>query len=229
MTLTVDYNYKYVLDLMLKNQNGGLSNEQFERYWNAEQNAYQGDLLGRWQSRNNGKTGTNTGLIEDETILQKLAPFTTPGVINIISGNVEKPSNFRYRLAFRINGTDCYKINHGQIATVNTDIIDPPSILNNQFYFVEYEGYYYVLPHTLPTSSITTAELDYIKAPPDIKWGFNYNDEDEQIYDSGSSIHPLWLADDCREICKRVLKTIGVAFKDGDFANFGASVQNTGN
>lgn len=229
MTLSVDYNYKYLLDLMLKNQNGGLGNEQFERYWNAEQNAYQADLLGRWQARSNGKTGVNTGLIENETILQKLAPFTYPGSLTIASGNADKPTDFVYRLAMRINGVDCYKINHNQIATVNDSVIDPPSITDDRFYFVEYEDYYYILPHTLPTQTITTVSLDYIRTPPDIIWGFTYDAEERQVYNPGTSVQPLWLPDDCREICKRVLKTIGVAFKDSDFSNFGASVQNTGN
>jgi hypothetical protein len=232
MTLSVDYIYKYTLELILKNQVGGLSSEQFERYWNGEQNAYQGDLLGRWQARSSSKTGTNTGLIENETILQKLANFMLPLSIDIIGGNVEKPSNFRYRLAFRINGVDCYKINHNQIATVNASVINPPNVLKNMFYFVEYggnEGYYYILPHTLPSAGITTADLDYICQPPDVKWGFIYNDDEERIYNEGTSVHPLWLADDCREICKRVLTTIGVSFKDRDFENFGKSVQLTGN
>lgn len=214
---------------MLKNQNMALGNEQFQRYWNAEQNAYMGDLLGRWQNRNNGKTGTNTGLIEDETILQKLSPFTKPTTINILAAKVDKPSDFVYRLAFRVNGVDVYKINHGQIATVNASVIDPPSITDNKYYFVEYEGYYYLLPNTLPASGVTSADLDYIMRPPDIVWGFTYDTDERQVYNPGSSVQSLWNTDDNREICKRVLKTIGVAIKDSDFANFGTSVQNTGN
>lgn len=227
--INVNYLYQYTLDLILKNQAGGLGNEQWERYWNAEQNAYQADLLGRWQARNNGKTGINTGLIQDETIMQKLAPFTYPGSLTIVAGNADKPTDFVYRLAFRVNGVDCYKINHNQIATVNDSVIDAPSIATNTYYFVEYEHYYYILPHTLPTQTITTAELDYIKTPIDVKWGFTYDNDGRQVYDIGSSVQPQWLPDDCREICKRVLKTIGVAFKDSDFSNFGASVQNSGN
>lgn len=215
-------------DLMLKNQAGGIGNEKFERLWSAEQDAYQSDLLGRWQNRNNGKTGLNTGLIEDETILQKLSPFTKPASLTITAGDATKPDDFIYRLAFRINGKDCYKINHNQIAVVNSSVIDPPSIANDKYYFVEYEDYYYILPHTLPTVDITSADLDYIQTPPSIKWGFTYDSEDRQVYNAGTSIQPLWLDGDCREITKRVLKSVGVTFKDKDFENFGNSVIQTG-
>ncbi|WP_230685443.1 hypothetical protein, partial [Streptococcus pneumoniae] len=68
MPVSVDYIYKYALDLINKNQAGGLNSEKFERLWNGEQAAYHSDLLGRWQRLNNGKTGLNTGLILDETV-----------------------------------------------------------------------------------------------------------------------------------------------------------------
>lgn len=228
MALTADTLFKFTLKLMKKNQAGGLSNVEFESFWNDEQGSYQDDLLGRWQARNNGKTGINTGLIEDETVIQKLSPFISPTDLTITSGNCDKPTNFVYRLAFRINGEDGYKINPNQIATVNSSVIDAPSIANNKFYFVEYEDYYYILPHTLPTVAITTAQLDYIRVPNDIRWGYTWDDDGRQVYNSGLSIQPEWDDNSCREITKRVLKKLGVSFKDADFANFGQSVITTG-
>ena len=228
MAISVDDIYKFLNDLILKNQAGGIGNEKFERFWNAEQNAYQDDLLGRFQARNNGKTGANTGLIENETIMQKLAPFTIPASLTITSGNATKPDDFIYRLGLRINGVDCLKINHSQIANVNSSVIDAPSITNNKYYFVEYEDFYYILPHTLPTGGITTADLDYIAEPLDIKWGFTFDADGRQIYNSGTSVQPKWADNDCREITKRVLKSIGVSFKDKDFENFGQTTITTG-
>jgi hypothetical protein len=228
MALSVDNIYKFLNDLILKNQAGGIGNEKFERLWNAEQNAYQDDLLGRFQARSNGKTGANIGLIENETIMQKLAPFTTPASLTITSGNATKPDDFIYRLGLRINGVDCLKINHSQIANVNSSVIDTPSVSNNKYYFVEYEDYFYLLPHTLPTVAITTADLDYIAEPIDIKWGFTYDTDGRQVYNAGTSVQPLWADNDCREITKRVLKSVGVSFKDKDFENFGQSTITTG-
>jgi len=228
MALSVDYNYQYVLKLIKKNQAGGLASKDFEFQWNAEQGAYQDDLLGRFQSRSNGKSGTNTGLIEDETILQKLSAFIKPVNITITSGNADKPVDFVYRLALRINGVDVYKINHNQIANVNASVIDPPSTTTNTYYFAEYEDYYYFLPRTLPTEDITTAQLDYIITPPNVVWGYTFDANSRQVYNPGTSIQPLWDSNSCREICKRVLKSLGVSFKDADFQNFGQSVIQTG-
>jgi hypothetical protein len=59
-------------------------------------------------------------------------------------------------------------------------------------------------------------------------WGFTYDSNDRKIYNVGTSVQPLWDNNSCREITKRMLTNLGVSFKDQDFANFGKSVQLTG-
>jgi hypothetical protein len=230
MSLSVDYIFNFVKRLIKKSQAGGLGNEDFQIQWNDAQGSYQDDLLGRFQQRANGKTGINTGLIEDETVLQKLAPFTTPVTLPISNGKANKPDDFIYRLAMRINGSDVYKINHNQIATVNDNVIDPPSIDSDTYYFVEYgkslanpTGYYLYLPN-----SVSSADLDYIATPRDIKWGYTWDEDGRQIYSVGLSVQSQWDNNSNREITKRMLTNLGVSFKDADFANFGKSVQLTG-
>lgn len=223
MALSVDYLYKFSLNLIRKNQAGGLASTEFANQWNDAQGSYQDDLLGRFQARNNGKTGLNTGLIEDETILQKLSPFAKPVTLAISSGVSDKPSDFVYRLAIRVGGKDCFKINYNQIANVNDSVIDPPSTTTNTTYFVEYEGYYKFLPDT-----VTSADLDYITTPPNVLWGFTFDGSGRQVYNSGTSVQPKWDNNSCREITKRMLSNLGVSFKDKDFENFGKSVQLTG-
>lgn len=228
MALSVDYLYNFALKLIKKNQSGGLASTEFTYHWNDAQGSYQDDLLGRFQMRSNGKSGLNTGLIENETILQKLSPFTKPTNLTITAGNADKPIDFVYRLAMRVNGVDAYKIHHNQIANVNASVIDAPSTTTDTYYFVEYEDYFYFLPRTLPTVAITTAQLDYIKTPDNVIWGFTFDANSRQVYNPGTSVQPLWDTNSCREITKRMLTNIGVSFKDADFQNFGQKVQLTG-
>ena len=223
MALSVDYIYRFSLDLILKNQSGGLKSTAFANHWNDAQSTYFDDLVGRFQARNNGKEGANTGLILDETILQKLSAFTKPLTLTVTTGNSDKPNDFAFRLAMRVNGEDCIKINHGQIASVNGSVIDPPSVSQNKYYFTEYEGYYSFLPNT-----ITSASLDYIALPPDVLWAYIQDADGRQLYDAANSVQPLWDNMSCREITKRMLTNLGVSFKDPDFMNFGKSVQVTG-
>ncbi len=223
MADSINYLYTFTRNLIRKNIAGGLGNEEFENFWNAEQCAYQDDLLGRFQARNNGKTGSNTGLIEDETILQKLSVFILPIPLTISSGKADKPDDFVFRTSLMIDGYNCYKINYNQRDAVNHSVIDPPSVTDNTYYFLEYERYYEFLPDT-----VTSAVLDYIKTPPNVKWGFIYDGDGRQIYNAGTSVQSMWDNSSNREICKRVLNSIGVSFKDQDFANFGKEAILTG-
>ncbi len=229
MTWSVNDIYKLVLFLTRKNQSSSISSTDLFYAWNTEQTAYFQDLLGRWQNRNNGKSGANTGLIENETIMTKLSPFTIPIALTITAHKATKPSDFVYELALRINGEEVNKINHNQIFAVNKSVIDPASTTDNKFYAVEYEDYYDLLPTTLPTASITELTLDYIKQPANILWGYTFDADNRQVYNAGTSVQPEWLFNDVIEITKRTLTSFGVSYKDNDFQNFGKTTIATGN
>jgi hypothetical protein len=222
MALSVDYLYSFSLNLIRKNQSGSLASIEWARHWNDASNTYQDDLLGRFQARGNGKTGMNTGLVENETIETKLAPFTKTDTIVITAGNGPKPTDCIYLLALRINGDQVIHINKNQIAAVNDNVIDPPSVTDGAYYYTPYLNYYSFLPNT-----VTAATIDYIATPVDVVWGFTIV-SGRQVYNSGTSVQPQWDSNSCREITKRMLINLGVSFKDNDFSQFGAKVQMQG-
>jgi hypothetical protein len=218
MALSTDYLYQFSLNLIRKNQSGALASIEWARHWNDASSTYQDDLLGRFQARSNGKTGMNTGLIENETIETKLAPFTKTDTIVITAGNGPKPTDCIYLLALRINGEQVIHINKNQIAAVNDNVIDPPSVADGTYYYTPYLTYYSFLP-----SSVTAATIDYIATPVDVVWGFTIV-SGRQVYNAGTSVQPQWNDNSCREITKRMLKNLGVSFHDNEFLNFGESV-----
>lgn len=223
MALSVDYLYGFMRFLIRKAQAGGISATEFGLTWNDAQNAYQDDLLGRFQATPGLKTGINSGLIENETILTKLAPFTKDGTIVIAGGLGGKPSDFIYLLSLRINGQPVEYAQHDQIAFINNSVIDPPSVADNSYYYTEFQGNYSFLP-----STVTLATINYIATPPDVLWAYTIDGDGRQVYDAGNSVQSLWDDHSNREITKRALKVLGVSFKDSDFANFGQSIQNAG-
>lgn len=221
--MTVDACYSNMLFIMRKNQAGGLNATQFQQVFNSEQSAYLSDLLGRWQNRGNGKSGLNTGLVENETILTKLAPFTVNNGMSIIAGDAVKPVDFVYLLAMRINNTQVQSLPKSQLAAALSSVIDGPSVADDIYYFTEYENYFSYFPNT-----VTVADLDYIRRPVDVVWGYTLDANNRQVYDPGTSIDPQWDDIDCIEITRRCLKTLGVSFQDANFSNYGASVINSG-
>lgn len=177
MTWDVNVIYRFLLWLINKNQSGGVTAQDFFYAWNSEQSQYQSDLLGRWQNRSNGKTGANIGLIEDETIMTKLAPFTNNTSISVESGQAIKPTNYAYGLALRINNAKVFNLTHDQKYAAIEDVIDPPSIVNNSYYFLEYLNYFQILP-----SAATPLELDYIASAQDVVWAYTFDANNRQVY-----------------------------------------------
>lgn len=223
MSWNVDQIYGFMRFLIRKNQAGGISANDFFYAWNAEQTAYHEDLLGHWQAHSNGKSGMNTGLILNETIMTKLAPFTIPVTIPIVAALVTKPEDLIYTLAVRINNAKVTQVDASQKWSVLDDVIDPASVSTNTYYYTEYEDYYSLLPDTLPSGSATDVVLDYIAAVTDVVWGYTLDGDGRQVYDSATSVQPKWNQNTIIEITKRSLKTLGVSFKDQDFAQFGNS------
>ncbi len=224
MQWTVENIYKFSLYLINKLQSAYVSPTDLFYAFNSEQRAYQSDLLGRFQARNNGKTGANTGISENEVVLTKLNPFTKPVTLSVASGVANKPTDFIYGLAARIDGFEVYMINKGQIQFVTNSVIDPPSILDNVYYATEYQAYYQIWP-----STVTEMEVDYISDPVDVVWGFTLDGQGRPVYNSATSVQPQWLNPDIIEITKRTLKSLGVRFSSQDFQNYANSVITTGN
>src|SRR5689334_19841460 len=104
MAWNVNQLYQFLLKLLRKNQAGVVSSTELFYFWNAEATAYFQDMLGRFQARSNGKTGINTGLIENETIETKLAPFMKGIGLSVTAGFADKPDDFAYEVALRVDG-----------------------------------------------------------------------------------------------------------------------------
>ncbi len=213
---TTDDIMNLTLILTKKNQSSSISAKDLFYQWNTEQSAYHQDIVGRW--------GANTGLIMNETILTQLAPFTISATRTITSGQATKPDDFIFSLALRINGHNVQAINPGQVYSVNESVIDPQSTTSNTYYSVQYENYYQILP-----STATSVTLDYVAEPTDIKWGYTFDAEGRQVYNSGTSVNAKWNNNTIKEITRRTLRSLGVAFKDADFSNYGENTINSGN
>jgi hypothetical protein len=227
MAWDVNQIYSLVLYLTNKNQSSGISSTDLFNAWNLAQAEYHEDLVGRWNKQNNTKTGIKTGLVEDEITASKLAPFTLSVPITITAGFAPKPADYIYGWALRINGENVTQIDPDQVWAVNEDVIDPPSVATNTYYFTEYSmagvNGFSILP-----PAATSLILDYIAETTDIVWAFTFDVDGRQVYDSVNSVQPKWNKNTTIEITKRTLDSFGIRFKDQDFEAAGVSVEKTG-
>lgn len=218
MAWSVNDVYEYSKFLTNKNQTGAISRKDLFYAWNGEQSAYHEDLVGRWQAKSNGKSGPNTGMIQDETVLIKMAPFTIPITLPVSGGFATWPDDFIYLSALRINGEKVYHFNKDERSAIERSVIDPPSISDDAYYYTEYANQYLILPIT-----VTSVDMDYIAAVTDIVWGFIFDGQGRQIYDPATSTQPKWNQNTIIEITRRTLNSFGVHFSSEQFEQFGKS------
>jgi hypothetical protein len=225
MPWSVDNIYQFTRFLTNKNQAGGISATDLFNAWNAEQSQYHQDIVGRWQKQNNTKTGIMSGLVEDEVTISALAPFIIPlTAVPIVGGQAIKPADYIYGVALRINGTKVFSVSHDMIWAVNDDVIDPPSTIDDAYYYTEYLNYFSFLPAT-----VTAYDLDYIAETTDIVWGFTLDANNREVYSAGASVQPKWNKNTVITITKRTLKGFGLHFDSREFEQFGESNIQTGN
>ncbi len=224
MPWSVDNIYQYTRFLTNKNQSGGISSTDLFNAWNGEQAMLHNDLVGRWQKQNNTKTGVASGMVEDEVTIAMMSPFIVPVVGLAVSGGLGfKPSDYIYGLALRINGAKVFSISHDMIASVNDDVIDPPSLIDNKYYYTEYLSYFSIYP-----AGATAMDLDYVAETTDIVWGFTFDANGRQVYNPATSVQPKWNKNTTIEITRRTLKSFGLHFDSREFENFGQSNIQTG-
>lgn len=226
MPWSVDNIYQYTRFLTNKNQAGGISATDLFNAWNGEQAMLHQDLVGRWQKQSNTKTGIMSGLIEDEVTISALSPFLIQlTAIPIAGGRGLKPADYIYGVALRINGAKVFSVSHDMIWAVNDDVIDPPSIVDDAYYYSESQNYFAFLP-----PDVTVFDLDYIAETTDVVWGYSLDVNNRQIYNPapGVSIQPKWNKNTVIEITRRTLKSFGLHFDSREFENFGESNIQTG-
>lgn len=224
---SVDDIYQFSNQLINKAQMQTYEPDALFYIWNSEQRAYYLDLLGRWQRNSNGKNGANTGLIENNVILEKLSSFMVKYYPTLaVDGIFPDPDNIIQFLAVRVNGFQCKEIRHDQIAFINNSVIDGPSVADNRYYYVRAGRIITIYPTTVSSGVEEDVLIDCV----DIKWAFIDDPVTGlPVYDPGNSVQPQWNNFDIQEITARTMKKLGVHFSDRDFQNYGASVINTGN
>lgn len=219
MAWTVDKLFDFVKFLTRKNQTASITPAEFNLVWNSEQRSYMGELLGRFQPRSNSKAGQNTGLIENQTILSALAPFTTTANQSVaITGNAAKPTDIVYLLDIRCNDQSVRMINKGQIYAMLRSLIKPPNITTGNYYGTEYDTFYKIWP-----SQAGSIDVDFIRNCPDVVYAYTDDANGVAQYDAGNSTQPLWKDLELQEITKRTLKQFGVSMSERTFSEFGQS------
>jgi len=205
-----------------KAQNGYLTPSEFNLTINQAQVSYQDYLLGEFQQYQPGRPQARINYSQNENIRQRLTPLlaTTALVVNAGTGAISYPGD--YVQADSLLTSTVQRIRYTQqdsLYSYFNSTIDP--VATNPIYMITSTGFQFY-PIT-----IGTVTLNYIKEAPSIVWAYT-TVSGRPVYDSASSIQPVWADVDLLEIIARALKLIGLNLQEGQLQQYANQVTQQG-
>jgi hypothetical protein len=213
-----------------KAQNGYLTPSEFNLTINQAQVSYQDYLLGEFQQYQYGRPQARINYSQNENIRQRLSPLITETTlsINTTTGKSSYPNDYVQADAVRTSTFDRVRyIQQDSLYSYYNSTIDP--VATNPVYLLEPTGFQFY-PKTLGmsgTSGNGSAVLTYVKDVPQIVWAYT-TVSGRPVYDSASSVQPVWDNVDLLEIIARALKLIGLNLQDGQLAQYANQVTQQG-
>lgn len=229
--MTVDEAYKLILFIVKKSQQGYVKPTDFNTSINAAQKQYQSWLLGSFQQYTPGRPVARVELGNNRTVRQRLAPVIYGFTLHIDpTGYSPYPGDYLQPDAmWSIYGASIYShkriryAQQNQLDSYYNSVID--KVEDNPIYLIEDDGFQFY-----PENQYE-ARLHYVKDAPEIRWGYTMTvpgPNGRPIFDSSTSINPVWDDAACMDIIGRCLRMIGVNLQDGIVSQYAQELKNTG-
>jgi hypothetical protein len=205
-----------------KAQNGYLTPSNFNLIINQAQVSYQDYLLGEFSQYQYGRPQARINYSQNENIRQRLAPLIVVDSSLVIngSGKASYPSDYVQADAIRTTQFDRIKyVQQDSLYSYYNSKIDP--IATNPIYLLEPTGFQFY-PITLGNAFLT-----YVKNAPQIVWAYTLVNN-RPVYDSATSVQPVWDNVDLLEIIARGLKLIGLNLQDGQVQQYANQITSQG-
>jgi hypothetical protein len=225
--MTIDQVYKFVDFIIKKSNSGGyLTPDEFNLIINRAQIQYFNKLYGNQNDYRYDRPVPKIAYAITEKISNSLSPFLSDSTALVVDGNgqVNIPSDLfqTVSITHTIDGIEyeITRVEQDRIANNLSSYYDAPtsdfpiySQLRTKFQFYP--------------KNLATASLFYLKKPTDMVWGYT-TVSGRPVYNSGTSVQPLWKDMDMNEIIYIALSYIGVNLKDPDVSQFAQLKTQTG-
>jgi hypothetical protein len=225
--MTIDQVYKFV-DFIIKKSNAGgyLSPEEFNLIINRAQIQYFNKLYGNQNDYRYDRPVPKIAYAITEKISNSLSPFLSDSTSLTIdsAGKVDIPSDLfqTVSLTHTIDGVEyeITRVEQDRIANNLSSYYDAPTA--DYPIYAQLRTKFQFYPKDLGTAS-----LFYLKKPTDMVWAYT-TVAGRPVYNSGSSVQPLWKDMDMNEIIYIALSYIGVNLKDQEVSQFAQLKTQTG-
>lgn len=208
MPFDIGSNYKYVTDLLSKNDGVYISPEEYTRYANVSQNEMFDDFLGR-------KTTPRIVLGKNRLVDGRLLPFKRKLPTAFVSEVLTKPANCGYISAVytTANKIPVKPLDDDRQAMVFQDPLASPN--DQDMYYVE--GF---TDLTLLGEEALNVTLEYYERPTDVLYA-TVDTSGRPVYDPTNSVQFQWDKAEQEELSARILMKCGLSMRDIQEVQYG--------
>lgn len=227
--MKVDVMYRIMQFIINKSQAGYFGPADFNLIINQAQRSYMNFLFGDVQQYQPGRPIPKVSISLTQTTREILTAFIAPPVTLTIDadGLSPYPSDFQRADAM-------YTVEMNRIKFVQQDFlwsylksrINP--VITNPIFLIEGDGFKFYPNTTYNAVALSQAKLSYVKTPTDIVWGSTPDGNGRPIYNSGSSVDPLWYDLDCMQVIARALRMVGVNLQLNVISEYAEEIIKTG-
>lgn len=220
--MNIDEIYTIVRFIANKNQSGYIGPTDFNNAFNLAQLQYFHQLVEDLQGWDANRRRIRLPMGNAEQVIEKLSPFIVTLTDNVPgTGIYPKPADLSNLLAIRNSNNQkrVWRVEHDRVYSHTSSTIDSPA--DSPFY-TEYATYYQIQP-----VGIAVINIDYLRLPTDALWAFTVVGG-RPVYDSGTSVQPLWGDTEMTDIIIRVLFMFGISIQASQLVQYYGSVKNDG-
>ncbi len=205
-------------------QQGYLSADDFHSSINAAQREYLDYLIGEYQKYQVGRPIAVVETSNKEKVRNSLAPLIYNRILspNTTTGIAPFPDDYEISDAmWTIYGYYNIRfISQPRLSSFYNSVIDP--IVTNPVYLLQHEGFQFFPP------DVGQARLSYVRNPPSIVWGFNYDSNGIPVWNPATSQNPVWGTTDMMNVIVRALRIIGVNLDSNSVSQFATEIKTIG-
>lgn len=221
--MTIDTVYKIVQFAVNKAQNGYLTPEEFNLCINNGQRGYAAYLLGTMQQYTPGRPIARVELGQNSVVRQRLTPIIYGYNLPIdTTGFSPYPGDYLQTDAMwsiygyqRIRYADQHKF-----VSIYNSRIDP--IRRYPIYVLEDVGFRFF------PSTLSDARLNYVRNPPDMRWGYVNDANGLPLYSEAHSTQPVFDDAAMMEIIVRALALVGVNLQAAQVSQYAEQIKQGG-
>ena len=202
MPISVDTNYRYVNDLLSKNNGVYIAPEEYERYGYTASLEMFDDFLG-------SKTSPRITYGRNRLVDERLNPYRRRVQASFASEYLNKPLNMKFITAVYTQGAlpiPVKPIDEDRYARVFSDPLASPN--DEDIYYIEEETRLRLLG-----DDALNVWVEYLERPTPIKYNYTLVNG-RAVYNPTGSVNYQWDISETQELTNRILLKAGMSMKD---------------